>query len=182
MSRHYTFLYFHKGIPTPRPIILLELLLSASYMTWAHFLHWEWVAQRSTCTMLHHSWVTSTADHTWAHPAMFSLYPSRQFPLPSGPCFDLHFCLGIWLPGSDQTLTYNIHKLRSYGTEEVTPMGKTLGYVLRCSTDRIRFLFLPRNASGPLWWWLPSTCNAFLRSCLYNDWYAWLNVSALFRY
>ncbi|XP_034712568.1 uncharacterized protein LOC117934738 isoform X2 [Etheostoma cragini] len=62
--------------------------------------------------------------------------------LTNGLCFDLRFCLGVcsgekylrlWdLTSriSDRALTYNIHTLRSEGTEEVVPMGKTLRYAV----------------------------------------------------
>ena len=62
-------------------------------------------------------------------------------PFHSGLCLDLRFCLGICTREkylhlwdltsriSDQTLTYNTHKMRSDGTEEVIPMGKTPRYL-----------------------------------------------------
>nr|XP_046237578.1 uncharacterized protein si:ch211-212k18.6 [Scatophagus argus] len=80
------------------------------------------------------TWNLETEDHKHiAHiPAI----------LTKGLCFDLRFCLGIcngekylrlWdltTRINDQTLTYNIHKQRSDGTEEVIPMGKTLRYAV----------------------------------------------------
>lgn len=68
----------------------------------------------------------------------------------SGLCFDLRFCLGIcsgekhlrlWNLTSrinDQTLTYNINKLRSDGSEEVVPMGKTPRYIFLHHTENSR--------------------------------------------
>ncbi|XP_028461906.1 uncharacterized protein LOC114573893 isoform X2 [Perca flavescens] len=62
--------------------------------------------------------------------------------LTKGLCFDLRFCLGVcsgekylrlWDLTSrirDRALTYNIYKLRSEGTEEVVPMGKTQRYAV----------------------------------------------------
>lgn len=103
-----------------------------------------------------------------------------HFPFPLGVCFDLRFCLGIcsgekylllWdlTPRiGDQTLTYNIHKLRSDGTEEVIPMAKTPRYLLSCSIDSSCFVFSSHDASGPVCWWPPSICN-WLWSNLY--WY-----------
>ncbi|XP_051231416.1 uncharacterized protein LOC127349591 [Dicentrarchus labrax] len=80
------------------------------------------------------TWNLETEDHKHI----------TRFPavLTKGLCFDLRFCLGIcsgekylhlWdltCRISDQTLTYNIHKPRSDGTEEVIPMGKTLRYAV----------------------------------------------------
>lgn len=57
-------------------------------------------------------------------------------PVLEGVCFDLRFCLGfcqgerflrLWNLASrinDQSLTYNTHRVRSDGTQEVIPMGK----------------------------------------------------------
>ncbi|KAI3376664.1 hypothetical protein L3Q82_017094 [Scortum barcoo] len=78
--------------------------------------------------------------NSWRGFRVFQGFSHSPFPL--GLCFDLRFCLGIcsrekylflWdlTPRiSDQTLTYNIHKLRSDGTEEVIPVGKTLRYAV----------------------------------------------------
>ncbi|XP_074480037.1 uncharacterized protein LOC141760845 [Sebastes fasciatus] len=80
------------------------------------------------------TWNLETEDHKHI----------TRFPavLTKGLCFDLRFCLGIcsgekylrlWdLTSriSDQALTYNIHKLRSEGTEEVIPMGETPRYAV----------------------------------------------------
>ncbi|XP_027143899.1 uncharacterized protein LOC109137463 [Larimichthys crocea] len=80
------------------------------------------------------TWDLETEDHK--HIARFPAVLTR------GLCFDLRFCLGIcsgqkylhlWDLTSritDQTLTYNIHKLRSDGTQEVIPMGKTPRYAV----------------------------------------------------
>ncbi|XP_078020258.1 NACHT domain- and WD repeat-containing protein 1 [Epinephelus lanceolatus] len=75
------------------------------------------------------TWNLETEDHKHI----------TRFPavLTKGLCFDLRLCLGIcsgekylrlWDLTSrinDQALTYNIHKPRSEGTEEIIPMGKT---------------------------------------------------------
>lgn len=57
-------------------------------------------------------------------------------PLSVGVCLELRFCVGVcsgeryprlWDLSSrvnDQTLTYNVHKVKSDGTEEVILMGK----------------------------------------------------------
>ncbi|GLD68196.1 uncharacterized protein AKAME5_001950600, partial [Lates japonicus] len=80
------------------------------------------------------TWNLETEDHKHI----------TRFPavLTKGLCFDLRFCLGIcsgekylrlWNLTSrinDQTLTYNINKLRSDGSEEVVPMGKTPRYAV----------------------------------------------------
>ncbi|CAK6968650.1 RWD domain-containing protein 4 Protein FAM28A [Scomber scombrus] len=80
------------------------------------------------------TWNLETEDHK--HITRFTAV------LTKGLCFDLHYCLGIcsgekylrlWDLTSrinDQTLTYNIHKPRSDGTQEVIPMGKTLRYAV----------------------------------------------------
>ncbi|XP_076581752.1 uncharacterized protein LOC143317485 [Chaetodon auriga] len=80
------------------------------------------------------TWNLETEDHKH-----ITRYPGV---LTKGLCFDLRFCVGVchgekylrlWdLTSriSDQTLTYNIHKLRSDGTEEVIPMGKTQRYAV----------------------------------------------------
>ncbi|XP_029311219.1 uncharacterized protein LOC115023989 [Cottoperca gobio] len=80
------------------------------------------------------TWNLETEDHK--HIARFPSVLSK------GLCFDLRFCMGIcngekylhlWdLTSriSDQALTYNIHKLRSQGTEEIVPMGKTQRYAV----------------------------------------------------
>ncbi|XP_070711235.1 uncharacterized protein [Pempheris klunzingeri] len=80
------------------------------------------------------TWNLETEDHKHV----------TRFPavLTKGLCFDLRFCLGIcrgekylcmWdLTSriSDETLTYNTHKPRSDGTEEIIPMGKNPRYVV----------------------------------------------------
>ncbi|XP_042256653.1 uncharacterized protein LOC121889028 [Thunnus maccoyii] len=80
------------------------------------------------------TWNLETEDHKHI----------TRFPavLTKGLCFDLRFCLGIcsgekylhlWDLTSrinDQSLTYNIHKPRSDGTQEVIPMGKTMRYAV----------------------------------------------------
>ncbi|XP_018549377.2 NACHT domain- and WD repeat-containing protein 1 [Lates calcarifer] len=80
------------------------------------------------------TWNLETEDHKH-----ITRFPSV---LTKGLCFDLRFCLGIcsgekhlrlWNLTSrinDQTLTYNINKLRSDGSEEVVPMGKTPRYAV----------------------------------------------------
>ncbi|KAG9347016.1 hypothetical protein JZ751_005943 [Albula glossodonta] len=70
-----------------------------------------------------------------------------------GSCFDLRFCLGIcngekylrmWNLASrinDQSLTYNVHKVKNDGTAEVIPMSKYPRYVvcrsLKAGTVRV---------------------------------------------
>ncbi|XP_049924061.1 uncharacterized protein LOC126404723 [Epinephelus moara] len=80
------------------------------------------------------TWNLETEDHKHI----------TRFPavLTKGLCFDLHLCLGIcsgekylclWDLTSrinDHALTYNIHKPRSEGTEEIIPMGKTPRYAV----------------------------------------------------
>ncbi|XP_041842468.1 uncharacterized protein LOC121640694 [Melanotaenia boesemani] len=80
------------------------------------------------------TWNLETEDHK--HITRFPAVLTKAL------CFDLRFCLGIcsgqkylllWdLTSSitDQTLTYNIHKLRSDGTEDVFPLGKTSRYAV----------------------------------------------------
>ncbi|XP_038586012.1 uncharacterized protein LOC119911275 [Micropterus salmoides] len=80
------------------------------------------------------TWNLETEDHKH-----ITRFPAL---LTKGVCFDLRYCLGIcsgekylrlWdLTSriSDQTLTYNIYKLRSDGTEEVIPVGKPPRYAV----------------------------------------------------
>ncbi|XP_041821593.1 uncharacterized protein LOC121626912 [Chelmon rostratus] len=80
------------------------------------------------------TWNLETEDHKHV-----TRFPAA---LTKGLCFDLRLCVGIcsgekylrlWdLTSriSDQTLTYNIHKLRSDGTEEVIPMGRSQRYAV----------------------------------------------------
>ncbi|XP_071334325.1 uncharacterized protein [Trachinotus anak] len=91
------------------------------------------------------TWNLETEDHKHI----------TRFPgvLTKGLCFDLRFCLGIcsgekylhlWNLTSrisDQTLTYNIHKVRSDGTEEVIPIGKTPRYAV-CRSIRAGTVFM----------------------------------------
>lgn len=63
-------------------------------------------------------------------------YWSSPLPLFVGVCLELRFCVGVcsgeryprlWDLSSrvnDQTLTYNVHKVKRDGTEEVILMGK----------------------------------------------------------
>ncbi|XP_069033923.1 NACHT and WD repeat domain-containing protein 2 [Embiotoca jacksoni] len=85
------------------------------------------------------TWNLETEDHKHI----------TRFPavLITGLCVDLRFCLGIcsgekylhlWdltCSISDQTLTYNTHKPRSDGTEEVFPVGRTPRYAV-CRSRR----------------------------------------------
>ncbi|KAJ8416550.1 hypothetical protein AAFF_G00358380 [Aldrovandia affinis] len=83
-----------------------------------------------------------------------------------GCCFDLRCCLGIcngekylrmWNLASrinDQSLTYNVHKMKSYGTAEVIPMTKYPRYVvcksLRPGTVRVWNIVKPSCRSKPV--------------------------------
>ncbi|XP_030018609.1 uncharacterized protein LOC115438877 [Sphaeramia orbicularis] len=91
------------------------------------------------------TWNLETEDHKHI----------THFPgiLTKGICRHLRFCLGIcsgqrylrlWDLTSrmtDQTLTYNIHKTRSDGTEEIIPMGKNPRYAV-CFSARVGSVYV----------------------------------------
>ncbi|KAK6323042.1 hypothetical protein J4Q44_G00053810 [Coregonus suidteri] len=104
------------------------------------------------------TWNLETEDHK--HIARF---PGI---LTAGVCLELRFCVGVcsgerylrlWDLSSrinDQTLTYNVHKVKSDGTEEVILMGKHPRYAvcrsLRPGTVRVWNLARSRFAGRPV--------------------------------